>query len=332
MSSRKRIVFIGRYTEGQTGIVKSIHLGLIENGFNVLEINVQERPQLIDNPQRNMGGNGPVYVKWKLIEEEVLAFKPDIILFCAGGLTFKNNVLTKLKEYCTVMSMTLSDPDVFPTISKYISVFDYHTTNSRVAYQEYIEKGIKNTLYMPFGIDSRFFVPRSAVTEFQSDVAIIGHYRENRLDIAKKLQENFHTKIFGRDWPIKSEGPVYDEDWFKAMYSSNILVNFPQTGAGFTNVKVGIFEAIATGRLVMTEYFDEMKEFFKYDKEIVGYKNSDDLMQKIKYFLNNPQAAQAIAKEGQKRCASDHTWKQRLADIFKQIPSKKVKKTWEEWR
>ncbi|KXG09597.1 Spore protein YkvP [Anoxybacillus sp. P3H1B] len=327
-SSPLKIVFIGRYTEGETGIVRSIQMGLLENGYQVHEINLKLRPHLIYNPYRRFGGHGPVYVKWPAIKEEVARFQPDIILFCAGGLTFQPEVLEEVKKYCTVIGITLSDPDVYPTVRQFVGKFDYHTTNSVLSYKQYKKAGITNTFYMPFGIDSRFFIPREPVAKYQSDVSIIGHYRPNRLEIAQSLQDIFQAKIFGRGWPLKSEGPVYGEEWFQAMHSAKMVVNFPKTGAGYTNVKVGVFEAVATGRLLFTEYFDEMRQFFEYDKEIVGYKNKEDLIGKIRYYLDHPDEAEAIARAGQERCAKCHTWKQRLHTFFSEITLKTPEKSW----
>ncbi|MED4016919.1 MULTISPECIES: glycosyltransferase [Sutcliffiella] len=323
INKRLKIVFIGRYTEGQTGIVRSIYMGLLENGYDVHEINISSRPNIVKNPYKKYGGHGPVYVDWRFIKEEVETFKPDIILFCAGGLTFSKEVMEEVKRKCTVIGLTLSDPDVFPTVSKYADLFDYHTTNSKKSYKDYKDLGHRNIHYLPFGIDSRFFEPRLSEQKYRSDVSIIGHYRPNRLEIASPLLgESFNVKIFGRDWPIQSEGPVYDDEWFKAMYSTKIIVNFPKTGAGYTNVKVGIFEAAATGRLIMTEYFDEMKDFFDYDKEIVGYKDRDDLIKKIYYYLENPAKANIIAQAGRMKCMQEHTWKKRLSSFLDSIEIK----------
>ncbi|MFU7592310.1 CgeB family protein [Priestia sp. RMT2NF4] len=314
-----RIMFFGRYTEGSTGIVRSIFMGLHELGHTIYEINVTARPRLLFNPYRRQGGHGPIYIRWELVKEEIEIFKPDVIIFCAGGLTFEPEVIKRLKKRYTVVAFTLSDPDVFPTISQYASLFDYHTTNSVKALELYKQKGINNTILMPFAIDSRFFVPRSIDSKFKSDVSIIGHARENRINTVKRLIKEFDAKVYGRNWPFKSLGPVYGEEWFKAAYSSNILINFPKTGAGYTNVKVGVFEAIATGRLLFTEYFDEMKMFYEYDKEIIGYRNEEDLISKVRYYINHKEEAEIIAKAGQIRTASEHTWKKRLADFFDEV-------------
>lgn len=313
-----RIMFFGRYTEGSTGIVRSIFMGLHELGHVVYEINVSARPEVLINPYRCQGGHGPIYVRWELVKEEIAMFKPDIIIFCAGGLTFEPEILRHLKGKCKVIAFTLSDPDVFPTVSQYAHLFDHHTTNSVKALELYKEKGINNTILMPFAIDSRFFVPHSIDSAFKSDVAIIGHARDYRINTVKRLIKEFDAKVYGRNWPFESSGPVHGEDWFKAAYSSSFLINFPKTGAGYTNVKVGVFEAIATGRLLFTEYFDEMKRFYEYDKEIIGYESEDDLIKKVGYYINHKDEAEIIARAGQLRTASEHTWKKRLDHFFRE--------------
>jgi len=323
-----KIAFIGRYTEGRTGIVRSIFEGLEENGHTLLEINLSKQTKLIYNPHKNFGGHGPVYVKWDQIKEEVTTFAPDIILFCAGGLTFEKHVLEELKHYCTIIGFTLSDPDVFPSVQSFVGDFDYHTTNSPLAMEMYKNADIQNTHYMPFAIDSRFFTPHQTIYKYKSDVSIIGHSRSNRLETAKALQENFRCKIFGRGWPIPSMGPVYDDEWFKAMYSTKMVVNFPLTGAGYTNVKVGIFEAAATGRLIFTEYFEEMEQFFEYGKEIIAYADQADLIKKIRYYLQHPDEAEVIGLAGQKKCMENHTWQHRLETFFHEVQLKTPSKIW----
>lgn len=319
VKTKLRIVYINRYTEGYTPIIKSIFMGLQELGHTVYDINVGLRPGVLKNPHHRQGGHGPIYVRWELIKQEVELFKPDIIIFCAGGLIFEPNIMKALKSKYTIIGFTLSDPDVFSTVSQYAHLFDYHTTNSVKALEMYKNNGIDNTLLMPFGIDSRFFVPRPPDPKYKSDVAIIGHYRNNRLKIAKRLIKEFDTHIYGNKWPLNSYDPVYGEDWFKAAYSTKFLINFPKTAAGYTNIKVGVYEALATGRLIFTEYFNEMKNYYNYGEEVIGYSNEDDLVKKINYYLQQPDEAKQIAKAGQLRTAAEHTWEKRLEAFFKAI-------------
>lgn len=317
--SNYRIAFIGRYTEGSTGIIRSIYMGLQELGHTVYEINVGARPKLLSNPHRRMGGHGPIYVSYTALSNELTAFQPDLIICCAGGLTFTNQDLTEVRKLAPLLGITLSDPDVFPTVQTYAAGFDFHTTNSVLALERYRQRGITNTLLMPFAIDSRFFVPRPIDPAYETDVAVIGHARPSRIALSKQLSERFKTTFYGRNWPHASRGPVHGEEWFKAAYSTKMLVNFPSTGAGYTNVKVGVFEAAATGRLLFTRYFDEMTRYFEYDKEIVGFHDDSELLDKIEFYLAHPDQAEKIAKAGQLRCAENHTWARRLADLLAEI-------------
>ncbi|WP_010270223.1 CgeB family protein [Paenibacillus senegalensis] len=310
-----RITFIGRYTEGTTGIVRSIFMGLLELGHTVQEINVGTRTSLLYNPNRRMGGNGPVYVRLELIREELRAFKPDLIICCAGGLTFVSRDMAELKRLAPVWGITLSDPDVFPTISVYAHEFSYHTTNSQLAYRRYLNRGFNNIGFMPFAVDSRFFVPRPPNPNYQCDVAIVGHARPDRVPLAKRLQAKFGAVLYGRNWP-GGKGPVHGEEWFQAVYSTKCLISFPKTGAGYTNVKVGVFEAAATGRLMLVPYFEEIKRYFDYDREIVGFSNEQELFEKLSYYLRHEDERNRIAEAARMRCALEHTWAKRLSPFI----------------
>ena len=62
-----------------------------------------------------------------------------------------------------------------------------------------------------------------------------------------------------------------------------------------------------------------LSEFFKIDKEIVTYKSFAELVEKIKFYLKNPGIREKIAKAGQKRTLTTHTYQDRAKTISKQI-------------
>ena len=314
-----RVTYICRYVPGVNEILKSIENGLIESGCIVQELNLTGKVDLLHNPQRHLGGNGPVYVRLDKIMHHLKAFRPDVVILCGGGLTFTVQQMNTLKRYCVVLGITLSDPDIFRTVSVYSDHYDFHTTNSSQALPNYLSLGHDRTYHMPFAVDSQYFVPRPVDPEYKCDVAVIGHPRPDRFEITNKLIEDFDTILYGTNWPSHTKGVVSGEEWFKAAYSTRCLVNFPRTGAGNINIKAGVFEAVSTGRLLFTSYFEEMSKYFEYGKEIVGYDGTDDLINKIRYYLDNPQEADKIMKAGQDRCLRDHTWSARFIDLFSHI-------------
>lgn len=295
-------------------------LSLVEMDYYVKEIDVLQHPKITMNPNNYQGGHGPVEIKYDFVQKEIEAFKPQVIIFAAGGLTFTEKISKHLQQKGIILlGITLSDPDVFCTAKNYVQRFSFHTTNSKFAFEEYKKLGFKNTHYLPFGIDSRFFVPTETVSEYKSDVTVIGHYQPSRLLLTEELTKRFNTKIYGCNWPNKSVTPVAYPKWLMAVHSGKIIVDFPKTRAGFNNVKIRLFEVAATGTLLVSEYLDEIGEFFEYDKEIIGYKDTSDLFKKIQYYLDHPAKRIQIATNAQLKCAKKHMWKNRFLGLFKEI-------------
>lgn len=316
----KRILFVSNTRLRFTNILTSMLLSLTEMGYYVREIDVLQHPGITINPFNRQGGNGPIELDYEKVRSEIDSFKPNMILFAGGGLTFSKEVSEQLKSKGIILlGVTLSDPDVFNTAKTYAERFSHHATNSKRSYANYHKLGLWNTHYMPFGVDSRFFVPTSGVPNFQCDVTIIGHFQPSRLELTDELKKRFDTKVFGSRWPYKDVMPVAYPQWLWAVHSGKIVVDFPKTRAGFQNVKVRLFEVAAAGTLLITQYLDEIGEFFEYDKEIVGYKTVDEMYEKIQYYLDNPDKRIKIAKNAQLKCAKQHMWKNRYKKLFEEI-------------
>lgn len=315
-----RIAHFGRYAEGDTDLVRCIFLSLQKMGHIVQEWNTEFYSECLYDPLNSRGGNGPIYIRLTKIYDRLINFQPDLIICNAGGLTFSQKDV-KLLNGIPVLGITLSDPDVKPTVSSYANNFTWLTTNSILSYNEYREQGVNHVYYMPLAIDDRFLKERLPVSKYISDVAIIGHGRKDRYPIAKELCKNFKTKLYGKNWPFpkNSMGPVRGEEWFNAAYSTKILVNFPRTVKGYINVKAGVFEAASTGKLLFTGYFDEVNNLFEYDKEIIGYGSKEELVNKINYYLKHPEQAQIIGENAKKRCYNEHIWEHRFNKLFKEL-------------
>lgn len=314
-----RVTFIARYREGAAGQARSLFIGLHELGHVVQEINVGRRPGLLRNPWRRSGGHGPVLVRLDRIAAEIAAFRPDVIFLVGDGLTFTRREMAALQEHCAVVAFTLADPAVFATVSRYAGMFTLHVTPSLAAARRYQEAGCRNTLYMPYGVDSRFFVPRPVHPQFRAQVAIIGHATPRRMEMARVLAGHFDLRLHGSGWPFCTTGPVRGDHWFRAAWSTKMLVHIPRSHDGLMSPGPGVFEGAAAGRLVLTVYLDELRSHFNYGEEIIGFEDVEDLTAKIRYFLERPGEAAAVAEAGRRRAARDHTWAQRLDYLFARL-------------
>lgn len=314
-----RIIFIANTRLRYTNILMSMLLSLVEMGYYVKEIDMLQHPEAIVNPHGFQGGQGPVEIDYAYFQSEIEKFAPRVIIFAGGGFTFTEDVCRLLQQRgVALLGVTLSDPDVFGTAKTYAQRFSVHTTNSKAALNAYRGLGFQNTRYLPFAIDSRFFVPSQPAPEYRCDVVVIGHHQPSRLALIEELKKRFDTKIFGSRWPYENAAPVAYPEWLRAVHSGKIVVDFPKTRAGFNNVKIRLFEVAAAGTPLITPYLDEIGEFFEYGREIVGYTNADEMYRKIRYHLDHPNERAKIAENAQLRCAEKHMWKHRFSALFKE--------------
>jgi spore maturation protein CgeB len=84
-------------------------------------------------------------------------------------------------------------------------------------------------------------------------------------------------------------------------------------------VRLRDFEVPMSGGFYMTEYMEELEEFFDIGKEIVCYADRRDLAQKIKYYLSHDREREQIRRAGHERCLRDHTWEKRFEKVFEEI-------------
>ncbi|OFI39657.1 hypothetical protein BIU82_00920 [Arthrobacter sp. SW1] len=317
-----KVLFLGRSINGTTDIVSSMSRSLRNLGHHVLDLDTAKH-KLTNNPQRATGGNGPIFVDYEKILPFVENFQPQIIVCCAGGLTFTDEDAAALKARGIVLlGITLSDPDVFPTIVGHAHVFDYHTTNAELSLGMYREHGVNNTVYFPFGIDRGFVTQEvTAAPEFAADVICLGHAnnRPDRNQTMVHLAKSLDVRTYGRGWELEGSDVVAGDRALQALKMGRIHVNFPLTRAGYINIKCGVFESIGAGGVVATQNFEEMQRFFSYGDEILGYDDEFDLEKKLSALLADPVRYGEMRVAGFKRLITSHLYEHRWMDLFAAI-------------
>lgn len=81
-------------------------------------------------------------------------------------------------------------------------------------------------------------------------------------------------------------------------------------------LKGRVFEIPACGTMLITQAMDELNNYYHAGEEIVAYKDTADLIEKIKYYLVHDKEREAIAQRGYKRTVRDHTYEKRFRDLF----------------
>ena len=245
--------------------------------------------------------------------------KADVVVLNSGGLYLDDDTFAELKKQgVTTVGISLSDPDVFPyNGKKYAKEFDIFYTNSKFSLlSQYPETGA-NIKLMPFAASMTHYYYMPEI-ERKYDVVVVAHARSDRLSIIERLESICTVGKYGVGWN-NSLGVVNGLDHVKAINSGKMYLSFSKTVAGFDNVKVGLFEAMACNQVVITSYMEELQDYFDIGREIICYRNEQELYDLVMYYLAHEDEMEVIRKNGYNRFLKDHTYEKRWNDVLMDI-------------
>lgn len=126
-------------------------------------------------------------------------------------------------------------------------------------------------------------------------------------------------------------GARFGIEMYKALRSGRIVLDargeIRARGKGANNrnavvdmarnetMNMRIFEATGSGAFLLTEYYDNLSEYFEIGKEIEVFRDEKELIEKIRYYLAHPKERQEIAKRGQERCLRDYSMEKRSREF-----------------
>ena len=76
------------------------------------------------------------------------------------------------------------------------------------------------------------------------------------------------------------------------------------------------FEVPLTGSFYITGYHEELKEYFELGTDIETYTSKEDLLKKVKFYLENPIQREVIANNGYHKCLVQYTAKNAYEKVF----------------
>jgi spore maturation protein CgeB len=185
-----------------------------------------------------------------------------------------------------------------------------------------------NATFLPFGAK---LISASSHSNLSNDVLFVGSCDLRRIFLLEQIKQS--VTIFGdrwsRNYPLISETlrtkisdqSVWGDDLTQLLVNSKIVLNITRShfyGAE-TGVNLRIFEALAAGCFLLTDYCEELVELFEVGKEIEVFRSSKELVEKVKYYLANPEARMEIARRGHEKYLTMHTWDSRAGILVNEI-------------
>jgi glycosyltransferase involved in cell wall biosynthesis len=122
--------------------------------------------------------------------------------------------------------------------------------------------------------------------------------------------------------------------WVRPVQFSEYVPLYQRTKIGFNvhnrgDYTVGsyrLFELPANGVMQISDGGEYLNEFFQVGEEIIGYREADDLIDKIRFYLEHDAERQRIATNGYRRVMRDHRFRDRMRQAGELIARGLVRK------
>jgi hypothetical protein len=127
-------------------------------------------------------------------------------------------------------------------------------------------------------------------------------------------------------YPGNVHQPVSDDEVIRLYSSSRVSLGFLEvfdehdpSKPVLQHLHLREFEAPMSGALYLTNYSDELADFFEPDKEVVVWRNRHELLEKTQYYSEHPETGDRIRVAGRKRALACHTYEHRFKQLFREI-------------
>ena len=116
-------------------------------------------------------------------------------------------------------------------------------------------------------------------------------------------------------------GVLSDENLVRTYRRTKVNLGFAACWTSgperITQIRLRDFEIPMSGAFYLTEYQEELEDYFVVGEEIDCYRDADELRDKIKFYLRHPTDRERIRVNGRRRCLNEHTWEKRFEQVFR---------------
>lgn len=259
----------------------------------------------------------------------VSELKPDLALFCLFENEFDEDTIQSLAKTTTTVAYFFDDPWRRAYVAHWRTKFDFYTTPDYYMLQRYLNNGIGNVIYSPFGYNTNVYSRLNLPARY--DVSFVGGYSSLRGWIVESLKkQGINVAVFGRGWGTGakfvsqqevveifnsskinlnlSNGISYDFGYLLSCLKSpsamkHILLNRKNK----EQVKGRHYEINACGGFQLSYFVPGLNMVYEIDKELAVFEDPRQLPDLIGMFLENDTLRKEIADAGYRKSVAMHS-------------------------
>ena len=194
--------------------------------------------------------------------------------------------------------------------------------------RDYRGRGIERTTFMLSGFSPNFHSPAMGVAGFDRDIAFIGGpgHVGDRPEFLGWLAEHYHVEVFGRvdSWlphlhrypRIRFAREIRATDYGDVCARSRIVLGLNEDHNSRYYFSNRLFLTLACRGFHLIHYVPGVEKLFEDGTHLVWFRDRDECLTKIDYYLEHPEERTRIAEAGYRLALRDHTYEHRVGDIL----------------
>ncbi|MDB5273294.1 MAG: hypothetical protein JWO58_1661 [Chitinophagaceae bacterium] len=277
----------------------------------------------------------------KAIVDAAELVKPDLILVYKGAFVWPAT-LHQLKKIAPIVNMY---PDVsFRTHGKYLPqtlpLYDWIFTTKTFGLEDMKNQlRISRASFVPHGFDPDIHHPglldEKIKKELACDVSFIGTHslrKENYLSALQAAIPELNLKIWGNGWSRSTASnltlAIQHKEVLGDVYA--LAIQSSKINLGILSEKVGgassgdlitsrTFHIPASGGFMLHQRTEESVLYYEEGKEAAFFDGQEELIEKVKYYLNHEAERAEVLQQGRQRALAEHSIDQRAQTILQHL-------------
>lgn len=256
----------------------------------------------------------------QIFTAQARAFQPDVV-YVQNLSVLPPHVLRSLGARLVVGQIASEPP-----AAAQLSAFDLILTSFPHFVPRFRESGIASE-YLRIGFDPRV-LDRLGPCERDLGVVFVGSLGRRQHgtgnEVVDALARAHAIDVWGTgidDWPADSalraayRGEAWGIEMFRLFARAKVVVNRHIDVAGDYANNMRLYEATGVGSLLVTDAKRNLGELFVPGQEVVVYRDADELVDSVAWYLDHPDERTAIAHAGQQRTLAEHGYDRRMAEL-----------------
>jgi spore maturation protein CgeB len=274
--------------------------------------------------------------------------KSNTVAFTSYPLTH-HTYLIKDRRYCLSVGHDQEGAYLYNEQKHYLNHFDLFCTVDKSVYYDASSNGVLS-YHMPLGVDPEVYrVIPDVEDKYKSDILIIGtifNLRRYYIATLNNLKGKYLIRILGNwidrlnainsshiTWihDSKEFGDRLFDETIKFMNGAKIILTinrdyYPDPPKPAIDKYGNTIVATTPGRFFMeaaTKTFQliddtrpEIYEYYEKNKEVITFNSSNDLIEKIDYYMSHPEKRKEISEAAYNKTIKEFTWDTKIDKLL----------------